>query len=195
MINLNDSKFATATSKVFNNGKAGVAQNVTVSVSKRGADEAQNRPDFKITYTDAKGGTVDDGIYLPKADDQGYEGRVDRLFKKLVAIVKATLGEDYKFPGFKSEGEAFKALFKIINDNSGATPVNVLVTYGSQDYPKKYLTVRGIKFIEKYEEGEVSSLELWAKDLAVRPEANDGEDRVSSLTPATQEEEDDDFAF
>jgi hypothetical protein len=39
MINLNDSKFATATSKVFNNGKAGVAQNVTVSVSKRGADE------------------------------------------------------------------------------------------------------------------------------------------------------------
>lgn len=192
MINLNDSKFATATSKVFNGGKAGVAENVTVSVAKRGADEAQNRPDYKITYTDAKGGTVDDGVYLPKADDQGYEGRVERLFKKLVAIVHATLGKDYKFPEFKSETEAFKALFKIINDNSGATPVNVVVTYGSQDYPKKFLTVRGIQFIEKYEEGEVTSLGLWTKDLKVRPEAND---EAPSTDTTTDTAADDDSAF
>ena len=65
MINLNDSSFdASEGSAIFNNGNAGVAENVTMSIVKRKADDKPNSPEYKVVFTDENGGSCNTSFCL-----------------------------------------------------------------------------------------------------------------------------------
>jgi len=53
MINLNDDTFDGGSNvTIFNNGTAGIVENVKLSVRKKTAEDKDRAPDYKLTYTD-----------------------------------------------------------------------------------------------------------------------------------------------
>lgn len=201
MINLNDSKFATTVSKRFNNGKAGIAQGVTVELKKYKEDEKGYHVSkwFDLVYTDKNGAIITDWVnFIDESIDQDSPNAwmPEKLITKLVAIVKAALGDDYKFPdGLNTYTKAANFLVKTIKDQVGATEFNLAVHFGTQKKPNKngYLEVKGMKFIEKHVPGETPNIELWRTDLK-EPNVEKPNDILSSGAD-TAAEGDDDFAF
>ena len=143
MINLNgenfkEKEFAT----IFNNGKAGKVNNVTISVTKKTAADADNLPDFKLIATDVNGGEVNDGFYYAE------EAKQQLSINRVLHIARAVLGADYVFPEFADYKAVIDGLFKLIKKNAEDKKFNIYVTYGNVGYPSKYLKIRYFDFLE-----------------------------------------------
>ena len=55
-INLNDESYNVKDSgPIFNGGVAGIAENVTMSIIKRKADDKDGAPEYKLVFTDDAG--------------------------------------------------------------------------------------------------------------------------------------------
>lgn len=183
MFDLNDGNFGGI--QIFNDGEAGLVKNVEISVEKRGVDEPDSYPDYKLLATDSSGATVNQGFYYFKPNDQRSEEENNKSEKILVgrvlSIAKAVMGKDYKFPVLNTSKEVMDTLFKLIKDNAVGKKFNVFVTYGNDYKPSAYLSFRFFDFIEPYN-GEESSLKMKKGDLMERPEADNDptEDELSS---------------
>ena len=150
MFDLNEKKFAGST--IFNNGAAGLAKGVEISVEKRSIEEPDTYPIYKLIATDSSGAKVNHGFYYfkpdpQKSDEQNQKNEVLQV-GRVVHAAKAVMGADYEFPKVGSSKEAYDVLFKLINDNAGAKKYNIFVNYGTKGYPKKYLTFRFFDFLE-----------------------------------------------
>lgn len=150
MFDLNEKKFAGST--IFNNGAAGLAKGVEISVEKRTNDEPDTYPIYKLIATDSSGAKVNQGFYYfkpdpQKSDEQNQKSEVLQV-GRVVHAAKAVMGADYSFPKVESSKEAYDVLFKLIKDNAGAKKYNIFVNYGTKGYPKKYLTLRFFDFLE-----------------------------------------------
>lgn len=165
-INLNDSKFQE--SKIFNNGKAGLVTDVTLSVAKKTAEDHEMAPDYKLIVTDSDGSEINAGFYYFKPRDgatqtevessQGYE------VGRYVHLARAVMGEDYVLPEVNSVEEALDVVMKLVMDNAGSKKFNVYTNYGTVGYPKQYLQVRRYNFVEPADV-EVSRLRANGKDI------------------------------
>jgi len=151
-INLNDSTFEG--SRTFNDGKAGLVENVTIKVDKKSVDQPDTYPDYNLTIVDENGGELREGFYNfePQKDlPMDQVERKKRFFiMRLVHIARAVMGDDYQLPEVKDTKEAMDVVFKLVRDNAGAKKFNVFTTYGSVGYPNKkgYLKLRYFDFIE-----------------------------------------------
>lgn len=139
--------------KIFNDGKPGRVLNVTIKeVTVKQPDDHERAPDFNIMYADSKGNILKDGFYLniQGIDEADLEKKVGTVLGRLVQIVKALLGDDYKFPDFGNDYKVvMKGLFTLINDNKDKGKVNLFVCFGTKTRPSNYLNVRYFgKFIE-----------------------------------------------
>lgn len=153
-LNLNDNSLLS--NGIFNNGEAGRVENVTLSLTRKGANEPGNLPDVKFNYTDGAGGTVNDGYYRFAVDhartNEENEKSARLKFGRLMAIASCVIPENFQFPdttGMTPE-QIENVLLNTIEGN--ATPdkkVNIFVNYGRKNSPSKYLRVRNFNFIEK----------------------------------------------
>jgi len=138
--------------KVFNNGEAGKVNNVKVRVEKRKADEPSNRPDYNVIYIDGTGAEVSQGWYhfSPKAGSTAEKIASDskQFLGRLIKLTKSVVGDEVVFPPVANEKEALDKLMTLIRENQTTALVNVFVTYGNQNYPKRYLELRWFDFIE-----------------------------------------------
>jgi len=77
MFNLNDSSFdAKEAAVIFNNGEAGIAENVTLTVNKKKPEDKEGSPDYKLTFTDENGGSCNSSFwYVEKATDYCFYRR------------------------------------------------------------------------------------------------------------------------
>ena len=147
MINLNGSEFNSPVVAIFNNGVAGRVDNVSISVEKKKADDADNAPAYKVIFSDSIG-SINMGIYYPT--EQSTESQNKMLAQKCADMVKAVMGDDFVFPEFSSYTELVDGCMRIIAQNSSEAKVNIIATYGTVDYPKKYLGIyKNYNFIEK----------------------------------------------
>ena len=153
MINLNSKDFAEK--GIFNNGAAGLAKNVTLTVERKSPEDKETAPDYKVVISDKLGSINAPFWHFANRDGEDMETRGKRFNRevgRIVHIVRAIMGGDYEFPEFKTEKEAWDGLFKIIRDNAGSKQFNVFVTYGTTSYPKEYLQLRYFNFIEAAKE-------------------------------------------
>lgn len=153
MINLNDEVFeSTGGVQIFNDGEAGLVQDVEISVEKRGADEPDTYPNYKLIATDKNGATVNRGFYYFTPNDSDSEERQkerqNQEISRIVSIARAVMGSDYKLPEVSSIKEAYDTVFKLVRDNAGSKKFNVFVTYGTVSRPSEYLGFRYFNFIE-----------------------------------------------
>lgn len=175
-IDLNDKQFEA--NQVFNNGKAGRTENVTISVEKKTDDDHERAPDYKVIATDEGGATVNEGFYYFQPKDGDNEKEVKRKSKaeisRYVSLARAVMGEDAKLPEVSTPQEALDAIMKLVKENAGSQKFNVFTNYGTEGYASKYLRLRRYNFIEPASTPEEeSSLKPGARDIMtpVQPDA------------------------
>lgn len=153
MINLNDTSFdAKEGSVIFNNGNAGVAENVAMSVVKRKPEDKENAPEYKLVFTDENGGACNSSFwYVEKAT--AYASVEDQIKKQgtvLKHVIHSIYGGNYQLPSFNSAKEMLDGCMKIIRDGlASAGKFRVFANYGSTQSVKNYIQPRSwVPFVE-----------------------------------------------
>ena len=150
MIDLNGKQFEGTA--IFNGGNAGLAENVTLAVTKRQVSEPENYPNYKLVVKDEAGSEVSQGFYVfkPQAGktDEQNQTRENQEISRLIHLGRAVMGPEFEFPQVNSMQEAYDAIFGIVTDNAPGNKYNVFVTYGTARKPSKYLGIRYFDFIE-----------------------------------------------
>lgn len=153
MIDLNGKDFEQQSVAIFNNGEAGLVQNVDVKVEKKDPSEPDNRPDFRLVVEDGVG-SINQGFYYftpnPQDSTERQKTRETQEVSRVLHVARAVLGADYTFPSVSTAREAYDMLFKLIAENVGGKKFNVFVTYGTLNRPNKkgYMGLRYFDFIE-----------------------------------------------
>jgi hypothetical protein len=173
-INLNDSKFAGT--RVFNAGKAGLAQDVTVKVTKKTDEDHERAPDYRLVFTDESGGEINTGFYYFEPRDGATKEEVERSqgyeLGRYVHLARAVMGDDYELPTVNDMTEALDTVMTLVRDNVGSKKFNIYTNYGTVGYAKQYLQVRKYNFIEPADV-KTSTLYASSKDIMepVQPDA------------------------
>lgn len=172
-----------ALSAVFNNGVAGKAIGVSVTVEKRKVDEPDSYPDYKLIVSDESGGMpINQGFYINSDDD---EKRQTMTYQRVKSIAEAVVPEDFVYPEVNGYIDAMNTLFKVIKENCDGKKVDVFVTYGYTAKPSKYLGLRMFNFIQK-QGASFDRLKPTNSDILERTEADapkaDGEGAVAKST-------------
>lgn len=153
MINLNDSAFdAKQGAAIFNDGVAGVVEDVTLSVTKRKPEDKENSPEYKLTFTDSKGGACNTSFwYVDKATQyQTVEDQVKKQGTALKHVVHAIYGSDYQLPSFNTAKEMLDGCMKLIREGLAAgLKFRIFANYGSTQSVKSYIQPRSwVPFME-----------------------------------------------
>lgn len=151
MFDLNDNKQFGGV-QIFNDGVAGLVKNVEVSVEKRGLDEPDTYPNYKLVITDESGASINAGFYYftpnPNKDEESNRKSEISQVGRVLHIARAVMGKDYNFPTFQTSKEVYDELFKLIHANTNGKKFNVFVTYGNEYRPSAYLSLRYFDFIQ-----------------------------------------------
>ena len=158
-----------AGSAVFNNGVAGKAVGVNITVEKRKVDEPDSYPDYKVIVSDESGGMpINQGFYINSEDD---EKRQQMTYQRVKSIADAVVPEDFVYPEVNGYIDALNTLFKVIKENADGKKVDVFVSYGYTAKPSKYLGLRMFNFIQK-QNASFDRLKPSNTDILERPEAD-----------------------
>jgi hypothetical protein len=153
MINLNDSAFdAKQGTAIFNDGVAGVVDNVAISVNKRKPEDKENSPEYKLTFTDNKGAACNTSFwYVDKATQyQTVEDQVKKQGTVLKHILHAIYGSDYQLPSFNTAKEMLDGCMKLIREGlASGLKFRIFANYGSTQSVKNYIQPRSwVPFME-----------------------------------------------
>lgn len=140
--------------QIFNNGEAGVAKDVKITVLKKSHDyeDGPNIPDYKIRYTDAYGYVEMPYYYLTEEKHNPSFGRtfqesIKAQWQKLASIVQAGSG-DVDIDAKNATEMLDQMMVRIKNTVDGGV-YNVFANYGHKNNPKRWLQVRSwVPFIE-----------------------------------------------
>jgi hypothetical protein len=164
--NLNEK---VAGSAVFNNGIAGKAIGVNVTIEKRKVDEPDSYPDYKLVVSDESGGMpINQGFYINSEDD---EKRQQMTYQRVKSIADAVVDDNFVYPEVNGYIDALNTLFKVIKENADGKKVDVFVSYGYTAKPSKYLGLRMFNFIQK-QNASFDRLKPSNTDILERPEAD-----------------------
>jgi hypothetical protein len=153
MINLNEASFDAAEGKaIFNNGNAGVVENVSVSISKKKPEDKENSPEYKLNFTDEKGGECSTSFWYVEKDTEysTISEQIQKQGKSLKHAIHAIYGDGYQFPNFNSAREMLDGCMKIIRDGVASKPkFRVFANYGTTSSVKNYIQPRSwVPFME-----------------------------------------------
>lgn len=179
-VNLNDTKkYNTDEISIFNNGEAGVATGVAISVEKKGPKDKENSPDYKFYATDDNG-KVNEGFYYQEDDSKAFN-----VFQsqKLIWLGRGIMGDDFKFPEFKSAKDALDQVMKLVATNTQSKLFDVVVAYGPKKKPSRFLSFKEFgRFIKKT--GEDIELKLSDYDSLERGKSIDDSSDEDSINDA-----------
>ena len=161
-INLNDAKYEVSSVKVFNGGVAGIVKNCKIRVERKKADDAENAPKYKVILTDGTGAEINKGYFanFEKSTPKALDFFVKEM-KHLANMFEVKLPE-----AVESYEALLDATMAGCRTNMEGKLVNVGVSYGTTDYPKRYLEIASAFAITPITETPY----LGVKALMVRPE-------------------------
>jgi hypothetical protein len=191
-INLNSSEFDSNQVVVFNNGKAGVVENVKVSIEKGEEGKPVNYPDYHLKFTDPNGGIITKGFYYLSEEDTNFSKRLVGMGSELKHVWGVLVG-DVPIPEFTSHTEMLDTMMlefrKAVSENPDDL-FRTIVNYGSLDYPQEYLRVAFFPpYLESMEVTSDSSRLRLAKNARMTPFSPDKRDADYSNVHDTEEEE------
>ena len=190
MINLNDSAFdAKAGVAIFNDGKAGIVENVIASENKKKAEDKQGSPEYKLTFTDEAGATCNSSFWY--VEQATAYATVEELIKKQGTILKhilhAIYGADYQLPNFQSAKEMLDGCMKLIREGAAAGhKFRMFANYGSTQSVKNYIQPRSwVPFMEAM---SVPAAESRLKVSNIDAMARLDKDNVTTSSPSASSE-------
>jgi hypothetical protein len=147
-INLNDSQYELKTVKIFNNGDAGVVNSCSIRAERKKATDADNAPAYKLILSDASGAEINKGYFDGfSQSSEAALGFFVKEMKHLASLLEFTLPESVT-----SYKELLDVAMKGVYDNCAGKTVNVFVSYGTKERPKKYLEIASAFAITKASE-------------------------------------------
>lgn len=189
MIDLNEEQYESRDIQIFNDGNAGSVDNVDVRVEKKGAGVTDNTPDYKLVISDEKG-EINEGFYYqksldPTVADEDSPGWKNYQARKLRALIKGVMGEDFEIPPFNTPTEGLDTIMQIVAKNVAGKKFRVFATYGTTRRPSQYLQLKSFgNFVERMS-NEDTNLKAERSDLLERPEV--GPTSSSVVDAATSE--------
>lgn len=153
MINLNDNSFDQGSNvAIFNDGNAGAVENVTLTIEKKKADDKENAPDYKLVFSDSKGGSCNTALwYVNGGTDFNSEAEViAKQGKVLKHLAHAVLGAEFQFPEYPNAQAMLDGVMKLVKEGlPNAGTFRVFANYGSTMSVKKYIQPRSwVPFME-----------------------------------------------
>jgi hypothetical protein len=192
-INLNDSSFdGGANVSIFNNGEAGVVDNVTLSLEKKKPEDKENAPDYKLVFTDEKGATCNSSYWYVNGGTEynTEEELVMKQGKVLKHIAHAVLGAEFQFPEYSNAKTMLDGIMKLLREGLPNTgKFRIFANYGATMSVKKYIQPRSwVPFMEPMSVGaEESRLQPGNIDAMARLQ----EDTVAAPATAPADSSDD----
>lgn len=143
MLNINDNKFEDKGQKpIFNNGKAGVARNCTGKITKRGADDPENSPKYKLYWTDENGAEVNKGLF--ELNEKSSDGAKQYFVKEMKHIMsQCEQNWDRVEWDENNLNEMLDYVMKKCKDAFAENKWGVGVSFGTVDRPDRFLKVNG----------------------------------------------------
>lgn len=149
-INLNNSGDYVKEIKIFNEGKAGLVENVRVRIEKKAASDDEKKPVYKLIATDENGAEVNEGFYY---QEEGSKSFTNFQAQRLILLAKGVIGEDVKFPVFKNPTEVLDGVMHMVAKELDKKLFRVLVTYGTTKRKSAFLNFKSFGyFIQKMSE-------------------------------------------
>lgn len=175
MFNLNSNEFDG--SVLFNDGVAGIVENVTMSCEEKKPEDKEGSPDLKIFFTDSKGGKINFGIWRLNPNSEQMEKDVKNLGTKAKHIFHTIFGSTYTIPAFKDDVALIQGLRDAINRNPKEL-YRITTNYGTVDRPKAFMQVKPYPlFMESMKVAREETKLSDAKGLFKKP--------VADATPMT----------
>jgi len=173
-INLNDAQYEVAAGvKIFNGGVAGIVNGVKVRVERKKATDADNAPKYKLILKDADDAEMNKGYFDGKDSDKvsdAAKGFFVKEMKHLAGLFDAKLPDT-----IETYDGLLDAVMKGCFDK-GETILNVAVSYGTIDRPKKFLEIGSafnlVKATEKAYMNPKYQLTRVLPDAVMTPDAN-----------------------
>ena len=141
MLKLGDEKYQEKDRKaVFNGGKAGVVNNCTVRIERKGPEENEKAPKYKMYFTDETGAEINRAFFVPNIKSE----QQDIFFMREMNHVLKQCGiEIPKDKGFNDHEEILDFVMKSCKDAITKEKFGVAVAYGTTKKPSSYLEVGG----------------------------------------------------
>lgn len=133
---------------IFNDGKAGRVEGVTIGVRKRTPEDDIKTPDYKILFFDENEASVNLGVYYPKdtTSDKEISIRMGQLVD-ILSVVDPDLDLD-NLPEFDNYKAAYDFLCTSIMKKCKGVKANIFVAYGTKRRPSRFLEFRAYNIIE-----------------------------------------------
>lgn len=155
MINLNDSQYDAKVAKIFNEGLAGITENVTISVKRKTAEDKDKAPDYKLVIKDEGGSEIAHPFYFITEATQ-YKSIEDQIKAQgmfLKHLLHSIINPAAQIPQFSTATDMLNGCMKLIHDHIKANPTQkfrIFTNYGSVKAPKQYIQLRSwVPCIEK----------------------------------------------
>lgn len=198
MINLNDKKEFGGQSAIFNDGKAGLVENVEISIAKKTSADHDQAPDYNLIVKDDLG-EIKQGYYYKPSGDRSKE-EVENIQKlttnRMLDVARAVVGQDYEFPNTDTYPAAMDMLAGLIRDNAKDKKFKVFTTYGTTNYPKAFMELRFFNCILPQESGRTLTASPRDMMTPLRPDAPAGNSdnwATSGTAPTAPGDSDDDW--
>jgi len=175
VIDLNKSEDFIKELTIFNDGEAGIVDNVVLRIVPKKADDPDTYPPYKLVADDGKGEVNDGYFYYDNLEDKGFK---NYQAGRLIMLARSVLGEDVKFPEFGTPKEALDGVMKMIAPALKSKRFRVVVTYGTTQRPQRYLQFKSFgRFMEPMDV-EKSQLRLEKSDNLVRKQEEPSSDEA-----------------
>lgn len=181
-VDLNKSEEFVKEFKIFNDGKAGVVENVKISIEKKAPGSDDKKPDYKLVATDSTGATINEGFYYQEPDSAGF---TKYQAQRLIMLARAVLGEEIKFPIWNTPTEVLDGVMKMVAPALNR-PFRVAACYGTTKNPSQYIGFRNFgSFIQSM--AEVNKLSFTSSDnmVKVTPQPTASETLIPKSTSGT----------
>lgn len=178
-INLNNSEEFVREIKIFNNGRAGIVENVRVRIEKKNNAKADDKsPHYKLIAKDELG-EINEGFYYQVPDEKGeLNGFTKYQAQRLIMLARGVLGENVQFPLFNTPTETLDGVMKMVAPELSKGFFRVAACYGTTKKKAQYLGFKSFgHFIQPM--SVPNGLTLSTSDSLIRGEAK----------PATPENE------
>ena len=138
-IDLNDAQYEVAAGvKIFNGGVAGIVNGVKVRVERKKATDADNAPKYKLILKDADDAEMNKGYFDGNDSDKKSDAAKGFFVKEMKHLAGLF---DVKLPdSIDTYDGLLDVVMKGIYDK-GETVLNVAVSYGTIERPKKFLEI------------------------------------------------------
>lgn len=162
-VDLNKSEDFVKEFKIFNDGKAGVVENVKISIEKKAPGSDDKKPAYKVIATDLAGASINEGFYYQEPESAAF---TKYQAQRLIMLARGVLGDDVKFPVWNTPTEVLDGVMKMVAPALNK-PFRVAACYGTTKNPDQYLGFRNFgSFIQPM--SGVNTLSFTSSDNMVK---------------------------